>query len=101
MTEQLQDVFAGLSDEQRELLALRLRHGEPARPVAPPEPGGPASATQRQLWFLDRLDPGNPAYNVPFAVRLTGRLDRATLEVALGDLVRRHEPLRTVFEERD
>ncbi|MGD2114725.1 MAG: amino acid adenylation domain-containing protein, partial [Acidobacteriota bacterium] len=61
----------------------------------------PASYAQQRLWLLDRLQPGGAAYNMPFAYRLRGPLDRAALEGALADLVDRHESLRTVFEERD
>jgi amino acid adenylation domain-containing protein len=59
------------------------------------------SFAQERLWFLDRLQPGSPVYNLPVALRLGGALDAAALERALGELVRRHEVLRTVFAEHD
>jgi amino acid adenylation domain-containing protein len=57
----------------------------------------PASYAEQRLWFLDRLEPGNPAYNVASALRLRGPLDVSALERALDALARRHEPLRTTF----
>ncbi len=57
----------------------------------------PASYAQQRLWFLDRLEPNNPAYNVPLAVRLGGHLDGEALQRALTALTRRHESLRTTF----
>jgi len=57
----------------------------------------PLSFEQRRLWFLDQLQPGNPAYNVPAAVRLCGRLNRRALEESLNELVRRHEALRATI----
>ncbi|TCO55606.1 non-ribosomal peptide synthetase [Actinocrispum wychmicini] len=61
----------------------------------------PTSFAQRRLWFLDRLEPGSSAYNVPVAVRLHGDLDVAALRRALTALVARHEALRTTFREVD
>ncbi|MFJ5984624.1 condensation domain-containing protein [Lentzea sp. NPDC092896] len=83
---------SSLTEEQRQLLALRLRNADRSQPV---------SFTQEQLWFLDRLDPGNPAYAIPFGLKLTGPLDRTALELAVGRVVDRHSALRTTFFERD
>src|SRR6266446_4518142 len=57
----------------------------------------PASYSQQRLWFLDQLQPGSGAYNVPTAARLQGPLDAAALERALNEVVARHESLRTTF----
>ncbi len=57
----------------------------------------PASFAQRQLWFLDQLDPGSPLYNLPQALRLSGPLNVEALQQGLDALVARHESLRTTF----
>lgn len=43
------------------------------------------------------MEPGNPSYNIPSAVRLTGSLNYAALEASLNEIVRRHESLRTTI----
>ncbi|MFE2431940.1 amino acid adenylation domain-containing protein [Streptomyces sp. NPDC059373] len=59
----------------------------------------PLSFGQQRMWFLNQLGEAGAeaAYNVPLALRLSGRLDVAALEAALGDVADRHEALRTVF----
>src|SRR5262249_38666902 len=57
----------------------------------------PLSFAQRRLWFLDQLEPGSSAYNVPLAVRVRGDLRPDLLAAVLAEIVRRHEALRTVF----
>jgi len=57
----------------------------------------PVSFAQQRLWFLEQLVPGNPFYNVPTAVLLTGPLNVTALEQTFNEIVRRHETLRTTF----
>ncbi len=57
----------------------------------------PLSFAQQRLWFLDRLNPGSAAYNIPAVVRLKGTLDTGALNQTLTEIVRRHESLRTSF----
>ncbi len=72
----------------------------PLKPVSREQPL-PLSFAQQRLWFLDQLEPANPLYNTPGALRLTGRLDVVALERALTEIVRRHETLRTTFQTVD
>ncbi|HEX8273690.1 MAG TPA: amino acid adenylation domain-containing protein [Longimicrobiaceae bacterium] len=82
--------------------ALRGAGAQAAPPIGRVPRTGPlpASFAQQRLWMVDRLEPGSPAYNMPFALRLRGALDAGALERSLAELVRRHEALRTTLAER-
>src|SRR6185503_4736304 len=59
----------------------------------------PLSYAQERLWFLEQLEPGSGAYNIPAAIRLRGELNVEALKGSVGRVVERHEALRTVFIE--
>jgi len=61
------------------------------------EPSAPLSFAQTRLWFLDQLEPGSAASNMPLALRVLGKLDVASLARALVEVGRRHAVLRTRF----
>jgi amino acid adenylation domain-containing protein/non-ribosomal peptide synthase protein (TIGR01720 family) len=58
----------------------------------------PLSPAQQRYWFLNQFDTTTSAVdNIPLAVRLSGTLDVAALEQAIGDVFARHEVLRTTY----
>ncbi|GAA2268709.1 hypothetical protein GCM10010149_06960 [Nonomuraea roseoviolacea subsp. roseoviolacea] len=70
------------------------------RTAAATEDEGGLTPAQRRLWFIDQVAPG-AQYNVPILYALDGPLDTGRLEAAINEIVRRHAPLRTRYEERD
>jgi amino acid adenylation domain-containing protein len=83
--------------------ARRAGRYERAPALAPVDRSGgvPLSFAQQRLWFIDQLEPGSVAYNLPLAVRLRGDLEVEALRRTLAELVRRHEVLRTHIELRE
>jgi amino acid adenylation domain-containing protein len=89
---------AGLAER----VAARVGDGRseaPAWAIEPRQRPGPAplSFSQERMWFLHQLAPESAAYNVPAAIRVRGPLNVDALVASLGEIVRRHEILRTVF----
>ena len=88
----------------RLVASARQEAAEVALPPLVPVPRGarlPLSYAQQRLWFLDRLAPDRPTYNIPAAYRLHGPMAPPALAAALTEVVRRHEALRTRFVEAD
>ncbi|GLL08708.1 hypothetical protein GCM10017581_104780 [Dactylosporangium matsuzakiense] len=59
----------------------------------------PLSFGQQRLWFLHRLTGADSTYNIAMSLRATGALDTSALRAAFGDVVDRHEVLRTTVED--
>src|SRR5262245_6683053 len=95
---------SNLSEAQKALLEKRLRGKltkAPAQATIPRRKEGedaPLSFSQQRLWFMEHLEPGRSINNIPLALWVKGALDIPAMERAVGEIVKRHEALRTVFK---
>ncbi len=99
----LADLAARVDARMKELRRSgALASAPPLLPMSPELRTGslPLSFGQERLWLIDQLEPGSPRYNVAAALRVSGPLDSVVLASTLGEIVRRHEALRTVFARR-
>ncbi len=98
----VRDVFDAPS--VRELVAA-VRGRESALPpvqrIHPRPEVVPLSYAQQRMWFINQLDPASGMYNIPVVLRISGDLDVVALRTAVGDVVARHETLRTTFPNAD
>lgn len=94
--------IAALSPEKRQLLLRSLNNKKTSEsPQITKSHRGidrfPLSFAQQRLWFLDQLQPGNPAFNIFLPMRLTGQLNLEALKRSFNEVINRHEALRTIF----
>ena len=61
----------------------------------------PLSYPQQRMWLLEKLSAGSAAFNLAVGLRVCGALDLGALARTFGEVVRRHEVLRTTFPVRD
>ena len=98
--------LSSLSTEQRLLLEALLKEegADPNSllPIArrPHTHWAPLSSAQQRMWFAYRQAPDDPSYNIQIALRIKGEFNLTLLNEAIAILIRRHETLRTSFEER-
>ena len=84
-------------------LAMAVERASQTKGIPPIEPIKddapiPLSYAQQRLWFLDQLEPGSTAYNMPGAFRLSGRINVRALQQSLHTIVARHDVLRTTMQ---
>ncbi len=98
----VRSIFESPTVEQLSLL-IQEQIGEGRQsalaPIAPVARDGelPLSFAQRRMWLSEQMVRGTTTFHIPLRVRLTGALNVATLEQTFGEIIRRHESLRTVF----
>ncbi|MED3000358.1 amino acid adenylation domain-containing protein, partial [Bacillus velezensis] len=61
----------------------------------------PVSSAQKRMYVLHQLENGGVSYNIPAVLEVKGPFDRDRMEAVFKELIRRHEPLRTSFEEKN
>jgi amino acid adenylation domain-containing protein len=87
--------------EFAELISLRLREGSQPELTAiervSREGELPLSYAQQRMWFYEHLASGSASFHIPLGLRLKGSLNHSALEQTFGEIIRRHESLRTVF----
>ncbi|QHM00792.1 MULTISPECIES: plipastatin non-ribosomal peptide synthetase PpsC [Bacillus] len=96
----LKDVFAHPTVEG---LATVIREGtdSPYEAIKPAEKQEtyPVSSAQKRIYVLQQLEDGGTGYNMPAVLELEGKLNLERMDRAFKELIKRHESLRTAFEQ--
>ncbi len=90
-----------VSAEEQSMLQAASHPIQPAPAAPPPRPPqtttGPLSYNQRALWYISRLAPQSPAYNVALFLQARSQPDLPALSAAMQALIDRHPCLRTTY----
>lgn len=103
LSQNLQEELARRKAELLSYLEMVEAASRAPTPIVPLDRGERAGSDlalsfgQERLWFLHRLETESTAYNIPVEIRFRGDVDVASLEEAIGEIVRRHEVLRSLF----
>ncbi|WP_434517827.1 plipastatin non-ribosomal peptide synthetase PpsC [Bacillus subtilis] len=96
----LKDVFGHPTVEG---LATVIREGtdSPYEAIKPAEKQEtyPVSSAQKRIYVLQQLEDGGTGYNMPAVLELEGKLNPERMDRAFKELIKRHESLRTSFEQ--
>ncbi|GAC78165.1 non-ribosomal peptide synthase domain TIGR01720/amino acid adenylation domain-containing protein [Gordonia malaquae] len=84
----VRELAAALSGRGRSVEALTSRERPQRLPL---------STAQQRMWFINQFDTDSAAYNIPMGLALSGEIDLPALGDALGDVLERHEVLRTIY----
>ncbi|MFP7695660.1 condensation domain-containing protein, partial [Bacillus subtilis] len=57
------------------------------------------SSAQKRIYVLQQLEDGGTGYNMPAVLELEGKLNPERMDRAFKELMKRHESLRTAFEQ--
>ena len=93
-----------LALQKNEILSFLSSSTRPVLPDIIPIEGDlrkgklPLSYSQSRQWYLEQLESGTSAYNIPFIRHLKGQLDISILERCFNEIIARHESLRTRFD---
>ncbi|HEU5380545.1 MAG TPA: amino acid adenylation domain-containing protein [Ktedonobacteraceae bacterium] len=107
MTSDRSERLKNLSAAKRELLLKAIQAKKPSVgkaeriPRRTSQESAPLSFSQQRMWFLQQWEPGSPLYNIPMALRLSGKLDRVALKQAFEEIIKRHDILHTTFDVQD
>ncbi|OJZ74415.1 non-ribosomal peptide synthetase [Mycobacterium paraffinicum] len=102
----IRDIFelatvGSLAERVDQLGSGELRQSRPKLIATAHDEPMPLSASQLRSWFAYRVDGPSWVNNIPFAAKLSGPWDIDALVAAIGDVVARHEILRTSYVELD
>jgi amino acid adenylation domain-containing protein len=100
LTPELRDALVAMKPQVIDFLRQTRTQGDNADriPQAATRDSAPMTFSQRGVWFVEQLAPGNSTFHIPSALYLRGILDRDALRIAFEQVLARHDALRSVFD---